>query len=532
MTKIKVKKVVTALLLMIIPIGIIITAFALRHNAGPFWLGFNYDPDYAYLMNALNLVEGKDIGHYDHPGTPVQMFGALSIRIIYRLNPNHQSTIAADVIKNPELYLWTINTIIVIITAGLAAYIGWLLYTLTGSVWLSLIGQSVPFFDPSILANSLTKVAPEALLLPEVMLIIILLLHLYKKRAAINAIVTPILFGIIVGLGLATKLTFLPIILLPLPLFNKGRFFVLYVVSLVGSFYIFTLPIVSHYGEFFGWVKRLSTNAGRHGDAGSQLVRLEAFKNNLLRINDTFPYLGFLILLAIGVIVVGLWSRKRAKDFAYFELRILLAIVLVEVMSIAMVVVKDALPSHYLLPSLSLLAALVVSLVLFVRSAPLQPIAKHLLFSLVGAITLAVYVSTYRGIINVYKVAGLQKIQLTRVYEMVQSQYQDYAKVRYFRSSDPSFALEFGNRFALSAHQKMIDHIYPNDYYYDLAKNQYYKYGRAYEISELLSSYDGKVILVGTSFDRQYADTPSYKPKEPIIDVVGGTIETIYRFNQ
>ncbi|NLG19040.1 MAG: hypothetical protein GX556_17085 [Fibrobacter sp.] len=49
--------------------------------AGPFWLGQNSDPDYQYLLNSLNIAQGKGVGHTDHPRTPVQISGAILLKL-------------------------------------------------------------------------------------------------------------------------------------------------------------------------------------------------------------------------------------------------------------------------------------------------------------------------------------------------------------------------------------------------------------------------------------------------------------------
>src|SRR5205814_5181817 len=44
------------LLLAVIPIGLLCLATALREIRGPYYLGANSDPDYAYLFNSLNVL--------------------------------------------------------------------------------------------------------------------------------------------------------------------------------------------------------------------------------------------------------------------------------------------------------------------------------------------------------------------------------------------------------------------------------------------------------------------------------------------
>ena len=80
---------------------------------GPFSLGSNSDPSYAYLFNALSVSQGLPVGHLDHPGTPVQSLGAIVINSINFIN--HKPDVISEVLKNPEYFLNSIFIVIIII---------------------------------------------------------------------------------------------------------------------------------------------------------------------------------------------------------------------------------------------------------------------------------------------------------------------------------------------------------------------------------------------------------------------------------
>ena len=67
----------------IVPIIFLLVSLLMRHNAGPFWLWSNLDPDYAYLFDSLNMVNGKWPHEMAHPGITVDFIGAIIIRIIH-----------------------------------------------------------------------------------------------------------------------------------------------------------------------------------------------------------------------------------------------------------------------------------------------------------------------------------------------------------------------------------------------------------------------------------------------------------------
>ena len=71
--------------------------------AGPFWLSQNSDPDYQYLLNSLNIAQGKGVGHTDHPGTPVQISGAILLKLSAPTAP--VISLQENVLRYPEKYL-------------------------------------------------------------------------------------------------------------------------------------------------------------------------------------------------------------------------------------------------------------------------------------------------------------------------------------------------------------------------------------------------------------------------------------------
>jgi hypothetical protein len=69
------------LAILVVPILLFCFPLILRSYHGPYYLGYNSDPAYAYLLNSLNILNGVPPGHTDHPGTTVQLLGAVGILI-------------------------------------------------------------------------------------------------------------------------------------------------------------------------------------------------------------------------------------------------------------------------------------------------------------------------------------------------------------------------------------------------------------------------------------------------------------------
>src|SRR6185436_1662443 len=85
------------------PVLYVAAGLVLKASRGPYWLGTNADPEYAYLFNALSIAGGHAPYHVDHPGTPLQMLGAVVLRAIALASGC--DALVPDVIARPETYL-------------------------------------------------------------------------------------------------------------------------------------------------------------------------------------------------------------------------------------------------------------------------------------------------------------------------------------------------------------------------------------------------------------------------------------------
>jgi len=64
---------------------------------------YSSDPDYAYIMNGLNLDMFKLPLYSDHPGVPLTMLSAIGLQIIYWFS-GHTLDIQTDVLTDPAYY--------------------------------------------------------------------------------------------------------------------------------------------------------------------------------------------------------------------------------------------------------------------------------------------------------------------------------------------------------------------------------------------------------------------------------------------
>ncbi|MFZ1459862.1 MAG: hypothetical protein WAU38_03605, partial [Ignavibacteria bacterium] len=120
-------------LLIVLPVILFITAHILKVVQGPYYLNF-YDPSYVYLINSLNLAQlsGYGVGHFDHPGTTVQVLGAVAVKLFYFLTNNNQD-IVNDVLSRPESYLFFMNKFFVFLNCTALFFVGYFTLKVTGN---------------------------------------------------------------------------------------------------------------------------------------------------------------------------------------------------------------------------------------------------------------------------------------------------------------------------------------------------------------------------------------------------------------
>lgn len=153
------------LILLILPIIMDFTAAVLLCAHGPYWLGYNFDPDYLYLINSLALAESKFTITTGNPGTTLQMLGAVILHVAHFLDFSSRDILAISVLKNPDFYLTVISVVLISLNTIMLFMIGYAAFSLTQNIGLSLILQMTPFFSNGMLNLGLLHVSPESLLL-------------------------------------------------------------------------------------------------------------------------------------------------------------------------------------------------------------------------------------------------------------------------------------------------------------------------------------------------------------------------------
>jgi hypothetical protein len=561
------------LLLTIVPVMFFSLSQFAKEIKGPFFLR-NGDPDYAYLFNSVNILNFRSPMHIDHPGTTVQSFGAIASLFRYAFDPQNKS-ISHDMLERPEVYLTFFNAILNLINAAILFLVGISILSYTKNIFVALTTQSFPFLSIT-LVESLARYRPELMLITCGFMLVYALTIVLRTRKIDNK--NLILLSMINGFGLATKLTYMPIIFLPLFIFRKFREFLFYFLIILGSFIFFTLPIITQYPRLIVWVYRLIVYPEKYGTGKPDffVTVSTTFKRYVLIIyqllnykSDHLVYLSLLfavIFLILVYLTFRLTGLKLTTKNIFYEKRILLGVFFIFVLQLFIISKHPG--DCYELPMLTCWGIIIPILwhtfsgkIFILQKTQLKIfIAPCVVFFGAYLLLSIKFLPYYR--INLQRVLNFNKDESLAVVSTLKNKYLDCAIIGYYGSSAVPFALELGYIHGGSRYQKMLKEIYEDSdryYIYSVWGGKLWRVfsSKPRKMENFLSalSHGGLihlyqatiipfeeimekhpcVIFQGPSFDRGYYKKTSPSPPYETLsnyqftDIWGGLNQTIYK---
>jgi len=484
--------------LILLPLLFILVAVCLNNARGPGWLGSNLDPEYVYLLNAANLSGLKGVGHIDHPGTPVQILGAIVIRIVHFFNSPGIS-IYDDLLNRPEYYLSAVKIVLIFLNSLILLALGIVTYSVTRSLWTGLWLQMTPFLSIVIIQFGLTRMSPEPLLLFTSLAFIIMIVILLKY----DSVPLPLVLGIalISGLGIAVKVTFIPLVILPFIVLPRLKNKLVYSASLVVGFIIFTIPIIRMYPMFFEWIYNLLMHSGHYGTGASRIVSFHRIYNEIPKLLVGNPFFFFVLIFTLIILVFVLLTpklRKISLSNRYFKF---LAGIAVSQITGLFIVAKHS-SHHYLLPVISLsgftLCLIYLYLVYLFCHFALN--LKYLYFSAIILLaTILTIINPLSQIIDEMNRLTTLKEKSLAINDHIQTNHKDYAKIYYYPSSSPVYALKFGNDLSRNYHARSLAHLYKNVFFYDRWRKKFYgfDYHQIIPFEQIQAKHGNKILFQG-----------------------------------
>lgn len=472
------------LALLVLPVLYVAACVLLRHDGGPFWIWHLVDPSYYYLFDSLNLALLEWPGHPYHPGTPVQVLGAVVLRLAHPLASS--GDLVTTVLDDPEGHLRLISSAIVGLVAALLLVSGLVTLAVTRNLALALVMEAGPFLSKVTLKNAY-HVKPEPMLIAVMLVLgVVTLLALRpgileRKRNGLA-----VLFGLIAGFGVATKLTAAPVFLFPLFLLGGLRPVLIYGAASLAAVGLFTLPIWGSLDKFASFAAMTLASSGAYGSGEGNFVDLATYPGDALKIFKR-PILFLPVLLSLGAVVVGWRRRASGRPVPEAEWRALGGVALAVTVHVLAVAKQPT--ANYMVPSYMLAPLFVVLFWRFVAGLEL------------GSETLRRRARLAVGLLLVAGIAaqGFAVARLDR--ELVgkwaaartldEEAFDTCTKIDFFPAATPAFALLLGDWWTGS---RFADEVAAR-----VPAGTYWFEQNTMELRDAHGPVDGKAVIEGAS---------------------------------
>ncbi|MDP2653309.1 MAG: hypothetical protein Q8Q08_04685 [Candidatus Omnitrophota bacterium] len=487
----------TRVILLAIPLGAAVMILWLKSAAGPYWLGPNFDPAYIHLVNSLYLLDGVAPIFVDHPGITLQILGALVIRLLTWPMPSGQ--IAGHVFDDPEYYLGAIHAVMLVLYVVSLFWLGQYTYRKTRDLPQALLIQL-----PAFLFLTLKSYRSHEYVLPivanvnsETLMITFLNVFLgYSVKLLTDDNVRDrrmmaVVFGIICALGTATKISFLPLILIPLFCFRRWVSKALLLVSFAVAWVAVTSPILPRYGKVWSWLTTILTHKGFHGSGGVGLLDLQNLGGEIRWLLSEHSLLFILLAGAGGWLLHWRLVQKRETMGQTF---MVLEVAALALFCQILMVLKQPAP-HYLAPGYGLTGILLVLLYTTagrrVRNAQKFAVAFIVIF--VAATT--AWSCHYR---QQLWAANRDILEFSR---KVYTQHRGCAIFGYYRSSSPMTALDFGDDcFGFKHYAGLMQAKFPDALFYNRWTRDFHAFDHSVSLPGTLDTYPC-TLLYGSPMD-------------------------------
>ncbi len=456
------------------------------------------DPDYIYLMNAVSLSRGVDAGHIDNPGTPVMEISACILWIHYFFEGPNNETLQFEVLKNPDKYVNLIRQAFILLITFALIITGWLVYAKSGNVLSGIIFQITPFLSVNVLEHAWTKVSPEPILLfITTLYAAVLVIYYYDSKKRTNFYIT--IFSLMGGFGLATKATFLPVLILPFFLLRNWKYSLCYFLGVIATFFLFTLPAHAEYHRMFDWFFGIITHKGIYGGGEKGFIDFSLYIQNLANIIKNNLFFSFILLISIITILLNQLHPEIYKHQKSDKNKTILIGLLTANLLGILIVAKHYHANHYLLPILAF-----SGVTFFFSLESVKTILKgkkglngiQLLFLVLFLLVFFVWFLPVLQIKNWgYKETNKEYVEAN---EIINSKYKDYLIIYHYPDGlNRVSALKFGNGYSKLTNQKALSILYPTAYFYNVMTGsfQFWEYDIPHEL--IFGKYGKKMIITG-----------------------------------
>lgn len=478
--------------LILIPLILMIIGFSFDRTK------YGTDPESAYLFNGLNVAMGESVGLYDHPGITVHMYNAAVLSVTHFLRFTN-TDLQTDVLMNAEYYIEVLRKSFIVLNSLLLFFLGLVAFTVLKSIWLAFLLQLVPFLSTTLVEQLWTKVSPEQFLISSSLLLIIMILKYYfsiNKESKWFGV----LFGIIGGFGLATKFTFLPLLIVPFIILKGSWNKVRYLATIVPVFILFTLPAADSYKLMFKWFFSIATHTGTYGQGSKGIIDPAEYVQSLIKIGITNKAMLFALISSFAVLLIVFIRSKRHKESVKSVEPTFLSALFLAIAGSILMVAKHYHSNHYLVPALSLTGLVLVFIYLWIKGVlkdensktlkylPQALIVAFVVLALINKPALAIAYHGYRE----------SNKSTDETMARIEKDFPGYVKTYYYPGSFNQYAeLRWGNVYAKQFHTDKLMTLFPDGLFYDMRDNSFKFWETTIPVREFMKKYGGRILLIG-----------------------------------
>lgn len=464
---------------------------------------YGNDPEYAYLLNGINIGMLKPVGHTDNPGTTVQIYSAIVLRVAYLTQPEKSDGFQKYVLRNADEcielerkgLIW-INSIVIFVLG----VISWLLFR---NIWLSLFLQVMPFTSANLTEHVFTKVSPEPVLLLASAAMVILVLHIFFRKQKDQRSFA-VYFSLVCGFGLATKATFLPLVLIPFLLLEgkaQQKHFLLYAFLF---FLLFTIPAIPQYPHMAKWFLGLTAHTGTYGEGGWGVINPLQYLNALVTISISNPVLFVTVLVSALILIFAMIRSTFRNEFKNnLIFRILTALTAAQLAGVFMVA-KHYHANHYLVPELCLMATNWIFIFYYLNEK--LPLTLRKTFSFVPFILMLITTTIVVMNTNYLQAANegykQSNVDYDKMKQLLEKDYKEFTCTYFYPTSiNPYSALRWGNVYSKFNHLDALEHLYPEGYFFNIRTNNFSLWETPVASHTLTTIARNKILLLGGPFE-------------------------------
>ena len=496
-----------ALVLAILPAIFFCVTRQLTKISGPTWLHSNFENNYPYLFNSLRLIEGHPLYWIDHPGTTTQIFGAAVLRLS-ELGTGDQ--IVNAVIANPDKFIKRIQRCLLLFSAISLWFFPWLLALRLQSNIKALLLQ-VPSLLFATLLHYTIWFSSDLMLIPWCIAGLYLateLVHLTRKGEPQT--LQAVFAGIVCALGILTKLTFFPIILILVLACRGWRNRLFMGASTLCSAALVAVPIYPRLPALVTWNVQLATHTGNYGSGDNGFTGPDILLRGATSLISTEPMILWLPVTATIATLLLQFARRRKIDVHSKRFIVITALILFCLQVIGFGLVAKHPGPHYLIPLYLCTGLNLVLLYEAVRSIEWRSFSAKFGTAALAGLLVWAFSSSIASTKNLFRLLGPWGKDQVSMYYRAKKQTDGDLRIDYYRAGSPEFAAFFGND---NAHDEsggdnyfgpLLEKRYPGALFaMDFGPEGLYTFTSEVDPASVISSHD-HFYLLGNHSDGRY----------------------------